>query len=441
VAAALRPFLRETLRRGRGWDPLVTANTWYPFGTDVSAATVVDELAAHARLGAELYVLDAGWYPGRGEHWSFSSGLGLWQVDEERFPDGLAPLGDEARNLGMRFGVWVEPERVDLDTVGRAGLAQERWMATRNGDYDPGSAPEDTHAAQICLADAEARQWVWDQLVRFIESVRPDYLKWDNNFWVNCNRTGHGHGPGDGNLRHVQALYALLGALRERYPHLVVENVSGGGNRVDLGMARLTDVAWMDDRTSHAAYVRHNLEGLSAVFPPAYLLSFVLDHADEPLVDAPDLGLYMRSRMPGTLGLSVRADGLDDETLDLLAAEIGVYKHVRDILRNGTAALLTAQTRTGGGDGWDALQATSADQPVSVVFAFQQQDGAGDAVVRPLRLQPDQLYRVRTVDAGDIGVASGSDLMTHGLGLHEGRSAAHIIILEPAAAGVRGKRD
>ncbi len=441
VAAALRPFLRETLRHGRGWDPLVTANTWYAFGTQVTAAAVVDELAAHARLGAELFVLDAGWYAGRGERWDFTSGLGSWEVDDERFPDGLGPLGDEARHRGLRFGVWVEPERVDLDTVGRAGLAQERWLATHDGVHDPDRAPDETHAAQICLAGDEARQWVWNQLVRFIEGARPDYLKWDNNLWVNCNRPGHGHGAGDGNLRHVQALYGLLSALRERYPHLVIENVSGGGNRMDLGMARVTDVGWMDDRSAPAAYVRHNLEGLSALFPPAYLLSFVLDAEDEPLVDAPDLGLYLRSRMPGVLGFSFRAGVLDDETLARLAAEVEVYKHVRDILRNGTAALLTAQSGTGGDGGWDVLHATSADQPESAVFAFQQRDGAGETVIRPRGLQPGVTYRVRAVDAGDIGTASGHDLMTFGLGLHEGRSAAHIIILEPAVAGVRGKRD
>ena len=94
-----------------------------------------------------------------------------------------------------------------------------------------------------------------------------------------------------------------VAALRAKYPDLLIENMSGDGNRLDLGMLRYTDAAWMDDRTAPSVHVRHNVEGLSAVFPPAYLLSFVTDQADEPLHDAPDLPLYIRSRMTGILGL------------------------------------------------------------------------------------------------------------------------------------------
>jgi len=78
----------------------------------------------------------------------------------------------------------------------------------------------------------------------------------------------HNHQP-DGNFGHVNALYGLLSALRDRYPDLLIENVSGGGNRLDIGMLRYTDVAWMDDRTAPSVHVRHNIEGLTAVFPPA----------------------------------------------------------------------------------------------------------------------------------------------------------------------------
>src|SRR5207237_6367330 len=99
----------------------------------------------------------------------------------------------------------------------------------------------------------------------------------------------HSHGSTDGNFAHVHGLYAMLATLRERYPELLIENVSGGGNRLDVGMLRYTDVAWMDDRTAPSVHVRHNIEGLSAVFPPAYLLSFVTDQDAEPLHDAPDL--------------------------------------------------------------------------------------------------------------------------------------------------------
>ena len=120
-------------------------------------------------------------------------------------------------------------------------------------------------------------------MTRLIDEVQPDYLKWDNNFWLNCDRDGHGHGRSDGNFAHVNGLYDVLAQLRARYPDLLIENVSGGGNRLDFGMLRYSDVGWMDDRSAPSVHVRHIVEGLGVVFPPAYLLSFVMHHDDEPI--------------------------------------------------------------------------------------------------------------------------------------------------------------
>jgi molecular chaperone DnaJ len=121
-------------------------------------------------------------------------------------------------------------------------------------------------AAQLCLGDPRVRQWLLDRLVQLINEVQPSYLKWDNNFWVNCNRSGHGHGTHDGNFAHVNGLYQLLEEIRERYPDLLIENVSGGGNRLDFGMVQRSDTGWMDDRTAPSVVVRHNLEGLGDIF-------------------------------------------------------------------------------------------------------------------------------------------------------------------------------
>ena len=202
---------------------------------------------------------------------------------------------------------------------------------------------------------------------------------------------------------------------------------------MDFGMARLTDVGWMDDQSSPAVHVRHNLQGLSQVFPSAYLLSFMMPHADEPVEDSADLSMYVRSRMPGMLGLCLRTHQLDDDTSAALAREIDLYKSLRDVLRNGTTVLLTPQARPGADGGWDAVQATSPESDRTVLFVYQQDDWVDDAVIRPKNLVADRLYLVSTVDDGEIGTALGADLMEQGLGLHDtSRSAAHIVTLAPA---------
>jgi alpha-galactosidase len=345
-------------------------------------------------------------------------------VDEARFPDGLEALTDYAHERGLKFGIWVEPERVALSTVNRAGLAQEGWLARRSGGY--GS----TDSAQLCLASPEARQWVLDKISRLIDAVGPDYVKWDNNFWINCDRPGHGHGLADGNFGHVTGLYDLLGELRARYPQLLFENVSGGGTRLDVGMMRYSDVGWMDDRTAPSVHVRHILGGLTALFPPPYLLSFVMHHEDEPLQDAADFPLYFRSRSPGALGLCFRTRQFDDGDREQMASEIEIYKTTRDALGAASAILLTPQAAADGGPAWDVLQTTSPGARTIVLSAIQWSEAEDEVTIKPIGLRRGATYSVRSVDTGEIGTATGAELMADGIRVpHSPISAAHIIIV------------
>jgi len=90
----------------------------------------------------ELFVVDAGWYQGAGNNgqYDFTSGLGSWTVDPDRFPSELNGFSDQAHALGMKFGLWIEPERVALSTVGLEGLAQEEWLGTQDGSYGTAGA-------------------------------------------------------------------------------------------------------------------------------------------------------------------------------------------------------------------------------------------------------------------------------------------------------------
>ena len=423
---ALRQFVLQGIRHGRPFQPLVTYNTWFAYGTRINEDAMVAEIDRAAALGVELFVMDAGWYTGAGEtsDFDFDSGLGSWTADPDRFPSGLASLADYAHGVGMKFGLWIEPERVALATVDKPGLAREAWLATQDRDYGSGLN------AQICLSGAEGRKWVLDQLVALIELVHPDYLKWDNNFWINCDRTGHGHGPADGNMAHVQALYGILDELRRRYPDLLIENVSGGGARLDFGMMAFTDTAWMDDRTSPASHVRHNLEGLTFAFPPAYLLSFLIDADGEPIAGADDLPLLMRSRGAGILGLTYRTDLLDDGTAELLKQQIAEYKTYRDIITQSNATLLTNQAPVDSSS-WDVIQEVTDDARSALIFGFKGDAQDGRLIVRPRGLLPDATYDVRSLDVGPLGASRGELLMQDGIELvHSGGSRAHVLILK-----------
>jgi alpha-galactosidase len=425
-SAALYQFILRGIRHGRPFQPLVTYNTWFPYGARISEGALAEEMVRAAELGVELFVVDAGWYQDAGANgqYDFTSGLGSWAFDRDRFPNELAGFADQVHALGMKFGLWIEPERVALSTVGLEGLAREEWLATQDGSYG------DSRSAQLCLASA-GRQWVFDRIVALVDKVRPDYLKWDNNFWLNCNRSGHDHGPEDGNFAHVVALYGLLADLRQRYPNMLIENVSGGGNRLDYGMLAYTDTAWMDDGTAPSTHVRHNLEGLSIAFPPAYLLSFVINSPVEPLNGGSDVPQIARSRMPGILGVTYRSREIDAQLGDALSLGIAQYKLVRDIISRAYALLLGSQAPVGD-QGWDVVQEVSDDQQNAVIFAFKGNGDPGRLLVKPLNLLPDAVYNVSSVDAGEMGALAGAQLMQDGIEIvHTDGSRAHVILLTP----------
>lgn len=426
ASAALQSYVRRSIRQGRPLQPLVTYNTWFAYGTRIDEDSMRGEMLRSAALGTELFVIDAGWYTGAGGAgiFDYTTGLGTWEPDPERFPNGLAALSDYAHSLGLKFGIWVEPERVNLSTVGQPDLAQESWLVTNGGRYGSDDA------ALLCLSGTAGRQWLTDRLTQLLDAVQPDYIKWDNNMWVNCDRGGHGHGNKDGNFAQVNGLYSVLETLRERYPNLLIEQVGGGGARLDLGMIRYSDVAWMDDRTAPSVRVRHNVEGLSVLFPPAYLLSFLIESGAEPINGGQDLTLYLRSRMEGVLGLCFKNSALSGDDQAAFQNEIAVYKVARDIQAHAAGTMLTAQAKEINGPAWDVLQETTFDGQKVVVFAFQSDPGVGRTTVKPIGLKAETQYDVQSADVGALGTVSGAELAATGIALSTSSiSAAHVLIL------------
>jgi alpha-galactosidase len=261
-----------------------------------------------------------------------------------------------------------------------------------------------------------------------------DYLKIDLNDWVNCTREGHGHGSRDGHFAHVKALYRLLAALRDEFPSLLIENCSGGGNRIDLGLARLTDAGWMDDRTTPSAHVRQNIQGLTAMLPPSYLLSYAMPSGAEFMSAAGDLPLLARSRMGGVLGMSYRDDELADADYTVLEREVEIYKRIRSLVPGRTAVLLTPQVTTDGPrPAWDTLEEASPDGTAAVVFACQNDGESGSTHVVPQRLAPEAMFEVVSIEGDRLAAGTGRALMAEGFILPASPSTtARVVLLVPA---------
>jgi alpha-galactosidase len=429
ATAAIQAFARQDVRQGRPFSSLVTYNTWFAYGIRITEEALRAEMEQAAALGAEVFVVDAGWYPGGTQTADYSTGIGAWRVDARRFPSGLGALADHAHSLGMKFGIWIEPERVDTRYVNGAGAVRESWLAQAGGRYNSGMKNSSADAAQICLASAEARQWVVGQIERLVAEAHLDYLKWDNNYWINCDRSGHGHDAKDGNLAHVKGLYEVLATLRDRYPDLVIENCAEGGRRLDFGMLRYTDVAWMDDESAPSPHVRHNLEGLNAVFPSEYLLSFVIDHPSELIHGDVDMAYTFRSRMPGVLGMSLIGAEFDENDHRQMRDEIALSKRIRSSVPQPIPLLLTAQAAAAGGPAWDAIALVSGDSRNAVLLTFAGEGADGWATLRLQALQPDGRYVIRTFHGKRLAEASGAELMADGVQIPKRAAAAANVLL------------
>ena len=207
--------------------------------------------------------------------------------------------------------------------------------------------------------------------------------------------------------------------------------MSGGGSRIDFGMLAYTDTAWMDDRTSPASLVRHNLEGLTFAFPPAYLLSFLIDADGEPIAGAEDLPLLTRSRAPGVFGLTYRTALLDDDTAAKLAEEIRQYKTYRDTIATSNASLLSDQAPVDE-TSWDVIQEVAEGARSALIFAFKGNADPGRWIVRPRGPIADATYDVTSLDAGPLGSIRGDVLMQDGVELVHaaGSSRAHLLLLK-----------
>jgi alpha-galactosidase len=446
VSMAIRSFIDKGIRHGRPLRALTTYNTWFSYGTFVDDASMRSEMALAASLGVEQFVVDAGWWAGidPNDPSNFSQSWGNWTVDPDRFPDGLGALTDYAHSLGMRFGIWVEPERVDRATV--PAVAQERFLATVDGRYDPGQPNSVVGSAQICLADLEARDWLLSKLYAFLDDVHPDYLKWDNNFWVNCNRPGHGHGTQDGNYQHMRQLENVFAALRDRYPDMDIENCASGGHRLSLEMLGYTDVGWVNDNSSPSRRVRHNLEGLTTLFPPGYLLTFAMADATETFdgSDQSDLKLVMRSRMAGVLGGTWTANTMGQDTLAGISEQNALFKLMRPVIQEGSTLLPVLQDGRSimfdrqvsfspdlPWSGWDAVEHILPRTGDVIILAFDTVDGPNSILVKPCALREDALYDASSADFGDLGTVSGSDLMHRGIQLDvSGVTHSHVIFLK-----------
>lgn len=353
-------------------------NSWYPYEFDIREENMLSLVEKAADIGAELFVIDDGWMPGRvNEH----KGLGDWRADPDRLPHGLLPISQACHSRGMKFGLWVEPEMCNPDSD--LFRAHPDWIIRSNHRENTLQRGQLT----LNMARDDVRDWAIEWLDRLIDDYSLDYLKWDMNRYL----SERGWPEADLALqpsltiRYMQNIYAIWAHLNEKHPHVLFENCASGGGRTDFGMARYADrINRSDNSRPRDVLLLH--EGFSRLF----LAKTAGGAGNISGENCAPLDYRILLGMTGSMSVGLNLLKVPDETLNRLREAIARFKTFRADLQNAYVyTLISAENHP-----YAVFEYLRRDRRSVSVFVF------GLSVhnwtrIPPLRLHglmPDALY-------------------------------------------------
>jgi alpha-galactosidase len=388
----------------------VIYDSWEATGFNVDEAGQEVLAVKAAALGVERFAMDDGWF---GQRKDDHAGLGDWYVNPQKFPHGLKPLIDKVHSLGMDFGLWVEPEMVDPDSD--LYRAHPDWVLNFTGR----PRTEERNQLVLNLARPDVRAYVFGFLDKLLNENDIAFLKWDYN--RNWSEPGWpAVAPEEQKqvyVKYTQNLYSILAELRAKHPHLEIEDCSGGGGRVDLGILRYTDQVWTSDNSD--PFDRLTIQdGFTYPYTPGVMMALVPDSPSWRNNRSTSMQYRMLSAMQGSLGLGGNLNKWTPEESETAKKLIAEYKQVRETIQHGALYRLISPRD---GSEQSATESVAVDGHQAVVFAFLHSSSFGYQYPRIyLRsLDAGAEYRIVAI-AGKTTkdtpeTASGAYWMSHGL--------------------------
>lgn len=330
----------------------VLYNSWEATGFGVNAKQQIALAERAAEIGVELFVMDDGWFGQRSDD---RAGLGDWYVNKEKFPNGLDELINRVNELGMDFGIWVEPEMVNADSD--LYRAHPDWTY----HYPHREACELRNQLVLNMTKKDVQDCIFNVLDELLSKHNIKYIKWDMNRPFSETGAENLQNPKMYSYLHTMAVYSIVDRLKQKYPDTAIEACASGGGRCDLGALSHFDQAWTSDNTDGIDRMTIQ-KGYSLLRPAKTMRAWVTDIGG---INKPcSLDFRFAVAMQGSLGIGGNLTRYSEEDLEICKRNIALYKEIRDVVQFGDLYRILDIER----DEVQLNQYVSSDKTKSVAF-------------------------------------------------------------------------
>lgn len=354
-------FIRENVCRGK-YKKIrrpILVNNWEATYFDFTGEKLVEIATEAKELGIEMFVLDDGWFGAR--NWD-DKGLGDWVVNEEKMGGKLSDVVNKINELGLKFGLWIEPEMVNENSD--LYRAHPDWAL-----QIPGKKPI-LGRTQLVLdyTRQEVIDGIFEQITKVIDSANIEYIKMDMNRSL-CDMYSHASDTqnfGELMYKYVLGVYNFIEKLQTRYPDLLIEGCASGGGRFDAGMMYYTPQIWTSDNSD--AIERLNIQyGASFGYPVSVVgshVSAVPNHQNGRVTDINTRGIVA---MSGNFGYELDLTKLGHDDKEQIKKQITDFKKDWNIIHNGTYYRVTGCREHNEYAAWDMVSEDKKEALLNVV--------------------------------------------------------------------------
>lgn len=361
----------------------VLLNNWEATHFDFDEEKIVTLFDGAKEVGADIFLLDDGWFGNNNPRNNDKAGLGDWQVNAKKLPRGLPFLADEARSRGIGFGIWIEPEMVN--PASDLYLRHPDWVIRQpHRELDLQRTQLD-----LDLSRPAVKEFVWKVVDDTLGSPGVAYVKWDANRFVSQPGSTYLSPADQSNLLvdYNFALYDVMARMAQKYPGVMAMGCAGGGGRADYGALKYFHSFWLSDNTDPRGRVLIQW-GFGHFFPSAACAAHVTRMGNRPLKFAVDVA------MSGAFGLDLDVAKLTADEKAYLRAAADTYRtRVRDVTAKGDLYRIESPYERPRA----ALDYVSPDRGRAVLYVYQMKDAQAE-LVRLRGLDPKRRYRVEELN-------------------------------------------